>query len=61
MRFVEPPELRAMYDECKPYFALSTEEVSFKEGTPDRIKELYEQWKKEYKKIDDEASLLTMR
>ena len=49
--FLQPPEMQAMHDECEPYIVRNVSGVSFKEGTPNKIKELFEQWKKEYKKL----------
>ena len=51
MRVIEPEELRQLWDEIEPYLILSTNGTTFKEGTPDEIKEKFEIWKTEYSKL----------
>ena len=51
MRIIEPEELKKLYEEVKPYLVRSTNGTTFKEGTPDEIKEKFERWKTEYSKL----------
>lgn len=48
MRFIESKRTRKLYQEVKPYLIYGIEGVTFKEGTPDEIKEKHELWKKLY-------------
>ena len=52
MRIIEPEELKKLREEVDPYLIVSIKDgVSFKEGTPDEIKEKFERWKNEFLRL----------
>ena len=53
-RFKQTPEMKEMHEKCKPYLVHKGVDVSFKEGTPKEIKDLFEKWKKMYRKMNEE-------
>ena len=46
--------MKEMHEKCKPYLVHKGVDVSFKEGTPEEIKDLFEKWKKMYRKMHEE-------
>lgn len=48
MRFIPSEKIRKLSREVDPYLIYGIEGVTFKEGTPDEIKEKHELWKKLY-------------
>lgn len=51
MRVIQPIELERLWDEVEPYLIPSLNGSSFKEGTPEEIKEKFKIWKSEYSKL----------
>ncbi len=48
MRFIESEKTRLLYQEVKPYLVYGINGVTYKEGTPEKIKEKHKLWSKLY-------------
>ncbi len=57
MRLIAPDDLRKLKDEINPYLVRSSKGTTFKEGTPDEIKEKFEIWKKRYRDFCEQNAM----
>lgn len=58
MRIIQPDKLEKLWNEVEPYLILSLNGSSFKEGTPEEIKEKFKEREKLYSELTDSCSVI---